>query len=63
MYSGIIMGFRKLISHDNIIQDFQAHCSSKTKLLMVLMLVILPEPTKWLKEIHSLVSQLLKPIS
>lgn len=48
MYSGTIMGSRKLISHDNIIQHFQTYCSSKTKLLMILILAILLQPTKGL---------------
>lgn len=57
MYSGNIMDSGKLTSYDNIIQDFQTHCSSKTKLLMMLTSAILLEPTKALKENHSLISQ------
>lgn len=62
MYSGTIMGPGKLISHDNITQHFQTHCSSKTELVMVLTLAILFEPSKGLKENHSLISQLLRHI-
>lgn len=56
MYSGNITDSGKLTSYD-IIQDFQTHCSSKTKLLMMLTSAILLEPTKALKENHSLISQ------
>lgn len=47
-----------LISHDNIIQDFQTPCSSKIELLTMLTSAILLEPTKGLQENHSPVSQL-----
>lgn len=57
MYSGNIMDSGKLISYDNIIQDFQTDCS-KTKLLMMLTSAILLQPTKGLKENYSLISQL-----
>lgn len=57
MYSGNIMDSGKLISYDNIIQDFQTDCS-KTKLLMMLTSAILLQRTKGLKENYSLISQL-----